>query len=193
MAPQVISAPAFSADVVEFIRLLSRFKIRYLVVGGEAVIFHGYPRLTGDIDFFYERSPENAARLFKTLEAFWEHDIPGLKTAKELLDPGVIIQFGRPPNRIDLHSQIDGVSFSSAWNSRVPVRLKTRSGSVRLYYIGIGPLRRNKRATSRAKDLDDLEHLAPPKKTSVNKNPRKGVAILVITICPTVVPMAAPP
>ncbi len=177
MAPQVISAPAFfSADVVEFIRLLSRFKIRYLVVGGEAVIFHGYPRLTGDIDFFYQCRPRNAARLFKALEVFWDNDVPGIKTANELLDPGVIIQFGRPPNRIDLHSRIDGVSFSSAWNSRVPVRLKTRSGSLRLYYIGIGPLRRNKRATSRAKDLDDLEHLAPPKKKEPERKDRENVS-----------------
>ena len=62
MAPQVIVAAGFSADIVEFVRLLNRFKVRCLVVGGEAVIFHGYPRLTGDIDFFYERRPENAAR-----------------------------------------------------------------------------------------------------------------------------------
>lgn len=161
MPPQVLSAAGFSADIVEFIRLLRRFKVRYLVVGGEAVIFHGYPRLTGDVDFFYERTPENAARLFKALEVFWDNNIPEVETAKELLDAGIVIQFGRPPNRIDLHNQIDGVSFATAWKSKMPVRLKTRAGPVRLFYIGIGPLRRNKRASGRAKDLDDLEHLGP--------------------------------
>jgi hypothetical protein len=176
MAPEVITAPGFSADIVEFIRLLNRFKVRCVVVRGEAVIFHGYPRLTGDIDFFYERRPGNAARLFEALKVFWDNDVPGVKTANELLDPGVIIQFGRPPNRIDLHSQIDGVSFGSAWKSRLPVRLKTRSGSVRLSYIGIGPLRRNKRATSRAKDLDDLEHLAPLKKKQRKRKHRENVS-----------------
>src|ERR1700737_5252726 len=140
MPPQILSETGLSADTVEFIRLLWQFKVRYVVVGGEAVIFHGYPRLTGDIDFFYERTLRNVARLFKALEMFWEKKIPGVKRANELLEPGVIIQFGRPPNRIDLHSQIDGVSFASAWHSRVPARLKTRSSSLRLFYIGIIPL-----------------------------------------------------
>jgi hypothetical protein len=57
-----------------FIRLLRRFKVRCLMVGGEAVIFHGYPRLTGDVDFFYDRTRDNAARLFKALAAFWDND-----------------------------------------------------------------------------------------------------------------------
>ena len=107
------------------------------------VIFHGYPRLTGDVGFFYERTRGNAARLFRTLEVFWDNEVPEVKTANELLDPGTIIQFGRPPNRIDLHNQIDGVSFTSAWDSKITALLKTRSGSIRLFYIGIAPLRRN--------------------------------------------------
>ena len=70
MAPQVTSAAGFSADVLAFIRLLRWFEVRYLVVGGEAVIFHGYPRLTGDIDFYFQRTAGNVARLFKALEVF---------------------------------------------------------------------------------------------------------------------------
>jgi len=54
-----IDATAFSGDILEFIRLLKQYKVRYLIVGGEAVIFHGYPRLTGDVDFFYERTEPN--------------------------------------------------------------------------------------------------------------------------------------
>ncbi len=173
MPPQTVSAVGFSADVVEFIRLLSRCRVRYVIVGGEAVIFHGYPRLTADIDFFYERTPNNAARLFKALERFWDKDIPGVKAASELLKPGIIIQFGRPPNRIDLLNQIDGVSFTGAWSSRISVRLKTRSGPVRLFFIGIGPLRRNKRATKRFKDLDDLEHL-PSRQMSARRKQKRG-------------------
>jgi hypothetical protein len=169
MPPQVLSAAGLSADVVEFIRVLWRFKVRYLIVGGEAVIFHGYPRLTGDVDFFYERTRDNAARLFRTLEVFWDNEVPEVKATNELLDPGIIIQFGRPPNRIDLHNQIDGVSFKSAWDSKITALLKTRSGLVRLFYIGIAPLRRNKRATGRAKDLDDLEHLASPRKKRLKR------------------------
>ena len=140
MAPQVVSTTGLSADIIEFIRLLWRFKVRCLMVGGEAVIFHGYPRLTGDVNFLYDRTRDNAARLFKALAAFWDNDIPEVKTASELREPGII---------------------GLAWRSRIPVELKTRPGSVRLFYIGIGPLRRNKRASGRAKDLD-LEHLPAP-------------------------------
>jgi hypothetical protein len=164
MSRPTLSSSPFSRDVVEFIQLLTRFKVRYLIVGGEAVIFHGYPRLTGDIDFFYECTSRNAARLFRALEAFWNNDIPGLKTVDELLDQGVIIQFGRPPNRIDLHNQLTGVSFARAWASRVDQQLRISSGSLKLHYIGIGALRRNKRATARPRDLDDLQHLVRPKK-----------------------------
>src|SRR5438552_1039279 len=173
MPPPKIKESAFSADVVEFIRLLQRFGVRCLVVGGEAVIFHGYPRLTGDIDLFCERTPANARRLFHVLEVFWDNDIPGVNAAEELLEPGVIIQFGRPPNRID-HNQISGVSFARAWDSRVTAQLQTASGFLRLHYIGIVPLRRNKRATARPRDLDDLEHLTPQKEKSRETAKRKS-------------------
>lgn len=173
MPPPKIEKSAFSPDVIEFAQLLQRFAVRYLVIGGEAVIFHGYPRLTGDIDFFYERTLANASRLFHALKVFWDNDIPGVNTASELLEPGLIVQFGRPPNRIDLHNQITGVSFARAWQSRVTIRLLTVSGLLRLRYIGIGPLLRNKRATARPKDFDDVEHLAPQKKKWIDKPKRK--------------------
>ena len=150
-----LTVAAFSPDVLDFLRLLQRGKVRCLIIGGEAVIFHGYPRLTGDIDFFYEPTARNAGRLFAALNEFWEGRIPGLCTAEELLEEGVIFQFGRPPNRIDLHNRIDGISFKEAWTSRITAEV----GAITVFYIGLGPLRRNKRASGRAKDLDDLEHL----------------------------------
>jgi hypothetical protein len=173
MPPPKIEESAFSADVVEFIRLLQRIRVRCLVVRGEAVIFHGYPRLTGGIDFFYERTRANARGLFHALDVFWDNDIPGVNAPGELLEPGVIIQSDRPPNRIDLHNQISGVSFATAWDSRVTLRLQTTSGLRRLHYIGIGPLRRNKRATARPRDLDDLEHLVPEREKSKKMAKRK--------------------
>ena len=88
---------------------------RYLIVGGEAVIFHGYPRVTGDVDFFYENTPANTRRLFNALLDFWEGRIPGIAAPEELRKLGIILQFGRPPHRIDLMNRIDGVSFSEAW------------------------------------------------------------------------------
>jgi hypothetical protein len=61
----------FSPDILEFILLLHTQAVRYVVVGGEAVIYYGHARLTGDIDFFYDSSEENTAALFHALSVFW--------------------------------------------------------------------------------------------------------------------------
>jgi hypothetical protein len=160
MASRTIKGTGFSKDILVFMRLLSQYRVRYVIVGGEAVIFHGYPRVTGDVDFFYERTPANAERLFNALRKFWDGLVPGVKSAAELRERGIIIQFGRPPYRIDLLNQIDGVSFSAAWKSRIPVILKTASGSVPARYINLLPLLKNKRAAARPKDLEDARYLA---------------------------------
>jgi len=77
----------FSPDVLEFLALLARHDVRYLVVGGEAVIHYGHARLTGDIDLFYGVRPDNAERLFEALAEFWgdlsEHDLRALKEAAQ--------------------------------------------------------------------------------------------------------------
>ncbi len=75
--------------------------MKYVVVGGEAVIFHGHVRFTGGVDFFYRHDPENVAALFQALTAFWGGKIPGIEKPEEFLEPGIIVQFGRPPKRID--------------------------------------------------------------------------------------------
>ena len=105
----------FSKDIQEFLTLLVHHKVKYVIVGGEAVIYYGYARLTGDVDFFYEPSKENALKLYKALDEFWKGDIPGLNTFEELVESGIILQFGSPPNRIDLLNTIDLVSFQEAW------------------------------------------------------------------------------
>ena len=85
-----------------------------IIVGGEAVIYYGYARLTGDVDFFCENSRENVEKLFNVLTEFWKGEIPGIDALEELLEPGMIIQFGSPPHRIDLLNSIDVVSFHEA-------------------------------------------------------------------------------
>jgi hypothetical protein len=115
MASVRITATHFSPDTAEFIRLLHRHSVRYLVVSGEAVIFCGHARLTGDVDFFFDGSGENAKALFGALMEFWAGEIPGIRSVQELLEPGLVVQFGTPPNRIDLLNAIDGVSFGEAW------------------------------------------------------------------------------
>ncbi len=149
----------FSPDILEFIELLHAHQVRYVVVGGEAVIYYGHARLTGDIDFFYDAGDQNAAALFTALRVFWKNNIPGIERPEELQEIGTIIQFGRPPHRIDLLNGIDGVSFEEAWNSRVAVMLHTKSGEQPVFYLGLAALIRNKEASGRPKDLEDLEFL----------------------------------
>jgi len=159
MAQARLREGTFSRDISEFLYLLGKHDVRYLIVGGEAVIYYGYARLTGDIDVFYERREPNARKLFAALEEFWNGKVPGLEKQEELLEEGVIIQFGRPPHRIDLINHIDGVDFSEAWPGRTEVILETQRGIVTIFYIGIGDLIRNKEALKRPKDLDDLRFL----------------------------------
>ena len=68
----------FSQDTRDLLRLLYLYKVKYVIVGGEAVIYYGYPRLTGDVDFFYQLDDENVKRLYKALIEFWDKDIPGI-------------------------------------------------------------------------------------------------------------------
>lgn len=147
---------AFSADLKDFLRLLHKHDVRYVIVGGAAVIHYGYPRFTGDIDFFYERSEINTCRLYDCLAEFWGGSVPEINDPAEMMEERVVFQFGRPPYRIDLLNSIDGVDFTTAWQSRVEVRL----GDVPVFYIGKGALLANKRSSGRYKDLDDIEHLS---------------------------------
>ncbi len=156
----LIESSHFSTDILDFIRLLHAHTVMYVVVGGEAVIYHGYPRFTGDVDFFYSDQPENRSALFAALREFWNGNIPGIKSADELAEPGVIIQFGRPPNRIDLLNRIDGVDFQSAWKDKIQLQISGPGGDIPLFMIDFSNLLRNKRAASRPKDLDDLRALS---------------------------------
>jgi hypothetical protein len=149
----------FSSDIFDFLRLLSAHEVRYLVVGGEAVIHYGYARLTGDIDFFFDSSKSNVQKLFAALRKFWQGAVPGIADASELMELGTIIQFGVPPNRIDLLNRIDGVSFAECWTNQTEVKLPSPGGEVPIRYIGLAELIRNKAASAREKDLDDLRFL----------------------------------
>lgn len=152
----------FSPDVQELIETLARHGVRFLLVGGEAVIYHGYPRLTGYVDLWYEQTADNATRLFAALREFWGGRVPGVETENELREPKVVVQFGRPPHRVDLISAIDGVTFEEAWPHRVEETLDLVEGRrIPLPVMGLAELLRNKRASGRHKDLDDVEHLEP--------------------------------
>ncbi|MEZ4425633.1 MAG: nucleotidyltransferase [Gemmatimonadota bacterium] len=161
MAPVRLDPSHFSPDTCAFLEALAARDVRYLIVGGEAVVLHGHVRLTGDVDFFFARDRQNLERLFSALQEFWDGDVPGIEAPEELGPVGLVVQFGQPPNRIDLVNDIDGVSFDEAWPDRVEAVIGTEQGDVRLAFIGLEALVKNKRASGRPKDLDDLSYLRP--------------------------------
>jgi hypothetical protein len=137
------------------------------------VIHHGYPRLTGDIDLFYETTPLNAQRLFAALGEFWGGQVPAVSNAAELLEPGVVVQFGRPPNRIDLISTLGTVRFGRAWRRRVRETLHVKRHKVPLPIIGLDDLLRSKRDAGRHKDLEDVEELTATRGPTSGKRSRQ--------------------
>ncbi|GIV62711.1 MAG: hypothetical protein KatS3mg045_0050 [Bellilinea sp.] len=145
---------ALSPDFKEFIELLNFNKVRYLIVGGYAVAFHGYPRYTKDLDIWIENTAENAQRLMEALEQFGFGSL-GL-SEQDFLIPEQIIQLGYPPNRIDLITSLPGVSFHECYEARIEVEVD----GVIARFIDLEHLKQNKRASGRFQDLADLENLA---------------------------------
>ena len=121
MPPREIDASLFSRDTLDLFRLLETNQVEYIIIGGMAVIFYGHARLTGDVDIFFSNSEENVQKLYKVLFDFWNGNIPDLIQPDELKQPGLVLQYGVPPNRIDLLNTVDGISFSEAWQTREKV------------------------------------------------------------------------
>ena len=134
-------------DLREFVELLNSKGVEYVVVGGHAVAFHGFPRFTGDIDFFVCPTSKNAERIIEVLDAFGFGQA-GLDSSA-LTTPGRVIQLGRPPNRIDLLTSISAVEFEDAWSSHVAGELD----GLAVGFLSRDLLLQNKRAAGRAKDL----------------------------------------
>ncbi len=131
-----------------------------MIIGGNAVIFHGFIRYTGDIDFFYEDTVDNRDALCSALKEFWGGTVAEASSPDDLASPGAVIQFGRPPNRIDLLNRIEGVIFSEAWPRHVDAVLHDEHGELVLHYLGKEDLLENKKTVGRRRDLDDFDALA---------------------------------
>lgn len=140
-------------DFREFIQSLNDNQVLYLIVGGYAVALHGHPRYTKDLDVWIAMTPANAANLVGALAQFGFGSL-GLQ-ASDFLVPDQIIQLGHPPNRIDVLTSLPGVEFASCYPSRLEVDVE----GVRVNFIDLDNLKRNKQAAGRHQDLADLENL----------------------------------
>ena len=159
MSAKYLEASSFSPDMVDFLENLSKYRVEYVIIGGAAVVYYGHARLTGDIDIFYNNETENVEKLYKALLDFWAGDIPVLAAKSQLGNPGMVFQFGMPPNRIDLLNQVDGISFQEAIQDKETAQLRASDKRFNIYYIGLAALIRNKQAVGRPRDLEDLKYL----------------------------------
>lgn len=141
----------------EFIQLLNAHGVKYLVVGGFAVAFHGHPRYTKDIDFWIWAEPENAERIIRSIQDFGLGSL-GLQPS-DFLNPENVIQLGYEPNRIDLLTQMEGIDFEECYRLREEVEFE----GIPLNFIDLDHLLVSKRIAGRLKDLADVEKLEKQK------------------------------
>lgn len=141
------------SDLKEFLRLLNEFHVEYLLVGGYAVSYHGYPRTTADMDIWIAIGPENAQRMVAVLTSF---GFGGAGLSAELfMQAGQVTRMGYPPVRIEVLTSVSGLEFAEAYAQRVEDIID----GVPVTLISRDHLKINKRASGRSKDIADLENL----------------------------------
>ena len=140
-------------DFLDLLRAFIDRDVRFLIVGAYALAVHGRPRATGDLDVWVDATPENAAKVMSALEHF------GAPTAQvrteDFSRPGIVFQMGLPPVRIDVLTELSGLTFHEAWSTRTQAAF----GPITADVIGRDAFIKNKRATGRARDLGDVEAL----------------------------------
>ena len=146
----------FEQDFIDFIELLNRHNVQYMVVGAHALAFHGRPRHTGDLDIWIKPNLENADKMVNVLKDFGFGSL-GL-TKGDFLKDNYVTQLGYPPLRIDILNAISGVDFDDAYVERVIGEYD----NLQISFISISDFIANKQASGRAKDLGDIDALQKP-------------------------------
>jgi predicted nucleotidyltransferase len=135
------------------LKLLNSKQIEYLLIGGWAVGYYGYPRATGDMDIWISRKKENADKLIEAFKEFG-FDVPDLST-ELFTKENQITRIGVPPLRIEILTTISGVTFEECFPKRKVVLID----DININLISLEDLKKNKAASKRYRDLDDLEKL----------------------------------
>jgi hypothetical protein len=147
----------FNEDFREFIQSLNDNKVEYMLVGGYAVILHGYRRVTGDMDIWVNRTKENYSKLVKAFSQFGMSVFD--MTDEKFLDieSTDVFSFGRPPVSIDILTRLKGVEFDNAFSRA----MQFEENGLIVRFIHLNNLIEAKKASGRYKDLDDIEKLSP--------------------------------
>jgi len=140
-------------DFKDFLKLLNSHGVKYLLVGGYAVGFYGYPRATAVMDIWIEVSKENAQRMNAVMQEFGigESDL----NSSLFLEKDKIVRMGVPPVRLEVLTGVSGVTFEECYSHKQQFEID----GIPLSFISLDDLKKNKKASGRHKDLEDLEHL----------------------------------
>jgi hypothetical protein len=153
MSIPAITAALMNSDFEELLKVFNDNGVKYLIVGGHAVMLYTEPRYTKDLDIWIEASEENGANAFRALAKFGA-PLAGL-TAADFAREGFFYQIGIPPARVDILMSVDGIRFEEAW----PNRNESALGGQRAWFISRSDLIKNKQASGRHIDLHDAELL----------------------------------
>lgn len=143
----------FADDLREFLKSLACADAEFIVVGGYAVGFHGFPRNTGDLDIWVNPTAENSLRVAAALESFGFPVDDACRRA--LVSQNAIIRMGYPPARIELLTGPTGIAFSACMRNAVIATI----GGCAVRVLGLDDLIANKRAAGRPRDLIDVAEL----------------------------------
>lgn len=147
----------FNPDFQDFITALNESNVEYILVGGYAVILHGYSRTTGDLDIWVQPSKDNYERLIRAFQTFGM-PLFDMKEDKFLEpDTSDVFTFGRPPVCIDIVTRIKGLDFEEAFQSAQWFEIEE---GLEVRGLSLKDLLHSKQSSGRNKDLDDIEHLS---------------------------------
>jgi len=143
-----------SQDFKDLLNLFKRHNVRYLIVGGYAVMRYSEPRFTKDLDLFISVDEVNAQAVFKALREFGAplKDLTEQDFSKE----GFFYQMGQPPLRVDILMSVEGITFDEAWTNREVVEVD----GTEMVFISKVDLIKGKKASGRKQDLLDLDSLS---------------------------------
>jgi len=142
-----------NSDFTDLLNLFNDNNVKYLVIGGYALIHYAEPRYTKDLDLWVSTDTANAAVVFQTLRDFGA-PLEGM-TVHDFAEEGYFYQMGIPPVRIDILMGIPGIKFKDAWGNRVKIDFD----GVPVTFIGKKDLIIAKRAAGRPQDLIDVAML----------------------------------
>jgi hypothetical protein len=145
-------ANLFNEDFQDFIRAFNDNRVRYILVGGYAVILHGYIRSTADMDIWVDKTKVNYQKLKKALNQF---GAPGFSENEFLGDEFNVWGFGREPNRIEILSEVKGLKFDVAYKKSITYEQE----NLPIRFIHFNDLLESKKAAGRFKDKNDIEQL----------------------------------